>query len=173
LTSPGPQARIEREIKGERASMAFLRAFALSVLAGGGMAAAVPLLWWLSLGLAAGAWTWADLPSVTGVALYILGVSTIVVLAFCLVVGLPTVTALRLARRESAAAYVTLAAAIGAVAPLALLYATRTPSGYWLALIGAASGGVTGYTWWRSSRVRPRGRASRPSDGRRQRAASP
>jgi hypothetical protein len=55
-------------------------------------------------------------------------------------------------KRESASAYAISGAVFGFAILLAIVMIFLDPSLYWMALLGAFSGAVTGQTWWRSGR---------------------
>ena len=77
------------------------------------------------------------------------------VLTFCMVmpsailIGLPATAILRWFRAERAAIYSTVGSIAGAGVVLAILSAYDAESGWWLAVLGMFSGGVTGWTWGR------------------------
>lgn len=79
-------------------------------------------------------------------------VSAPIVLVASIVIGLPLTYVLHRQNRESAATYIGWGAAFGFIIPIVVLIWIAAQSGYWIALLGAASGGITGRTWWISAR---------------------
>lgn len=69
-----------------------------------------------------------------------------------LIFGIPLTLILKRQGRESAAAYIGIGAAIGAIIPIVILLAMAAPAGYWMSVLGALGGGVTGRTWWIAAR---------------------
>ena len=69
-----------------------------------------------------------------------------------LLVGLPFTAWLARHDRESAVAYIAGGLVAGAAFAALLVFVIDVRDGYWLAGLGAASGGVTGWTWWASAR---------------------
>ena len=124
----------------------------------------------VALGTLAGAW----LPMIfTVIAVFIAGVDGIagngllpsvlfaafplaLALAFVfpasLIIGLPLTAILTRFRAESSMAYVTVGIVSGIALPLAILAWMGAEGGWWLALIGAFSGAITGRTWWVEAR---------------------
>lgn len=79
-------------------------------------------------------------------------VATPIVLGASVFIGLPLTAILRRKEWESGAVYIGVGAAVGFVLPIVGLLIMAAPAGYWMALLGALSGAVTGWTWWRSAR---------------------
>lgn len=75
-----------------------------------------------------------------------------IVLSASIVIGLPLTLILRRQGRETEAAYIGTGAMVGFALPIICLLATRGAEGYWMSALGAASGAVTGRTWWASAR---------------------
>ena len=67
-------------------------------------------------------------------------------------VGLPLTALLIRIRAESSAAYVAVGLVVGFALPLAVLAWMGAAEGWWLALLGAFSGSITGRTWWLEAR---------------------
>jgi hypothetical protein len=132
-----------------------MRAFVRAVLAGVLAGASLPVL--LSCGVAV-----AILPDVmNGKArvlsfLWLLVLPVVVTIPLVLMgsvlIGLPATLLLAKRGRESDAAYMLTGAVGGLLIPLLALLLMKAPSGYWLSLIGAFSGVVTGHTWWACGR---------------------
>jgi hypothetical protein len=74
------------------------------------------------------------------------------VLPASLLIGLPLTALLARVRAESSTVYVTIGLFAGFVLPLIVLAWMGATEGWWLALIGAFSGSVTGRTWWVEAR---------------------
>ncbi|PZU57499.1 MAG: hypothetical protein DI552_07910 [Brevundimonas sp.] len=79
-------------------------------------------------------------------------VSLLIVLVSATIIGLPVAALLRRLGWENQNAYSVIGAAAGAIIPLLLLALTQVSHGHWLGLLGAISGGVTGYAWGRPAR---------------------
>ncbi|MET0370530.1 MAG: hypothetical protein ABW039_04035 [Sphingobium sp.] len=79
-------------------------------------------------------------------------VSLPLVLAASIIVGLPLTALLQRRGWECASAYISVGAIVGFVLPIAILLLMAAPAGYWMALLGAVGGAVTGKTWWMSAR---------------------
>lgn len=79
-------------------------------------------------------------------------VSTPLVLGASLCVGLPLTYVLRRKGWESLNAYCGAGALVGFLLPIVILLIMAAPAGYWMALLGAFSGVVTGRTWWITAR---------------------
>lgn len=75
-----------------------------------------------------------------------------IVLASSVVFGLPVTAILQRNGRECDIAYIGAGAVIGILVPIALLQMMAAREGYWLSLLGALSGGMTGYIWWKDAR---------------------
>lgn len=75
------------------------------------------------------------------------------VLPASIVIGLPVTAVLIRLRAESSAAYVIIGLVVGFALPLAVLAWMGAGEGWWLALLGAFSGSVTGRTWWLEARL--------------------
>lgn len=76
----------------------------------------------------------------------------VLVLGSSLIFGLPFTRFLRACGCESAVAYVVGGVALGFAVPVLVLLYIGAPSGYWIAILGGFSGGVTANTWWREAR---------------------
>jgi hypothetical protein len=85
-------------------------------------------------------------------AIFPVGLTLAFVLPASILIGLPVTAILVRLRAESEAAYVLIGLTIGFALPLVVLAWMGTPEGWWLALLGAFSGGVTGRTWWIEAR---------------------
>lgn len=81
-----------------------------------------------------------------------LALSLAFVLPACLVIGLPATALLRATGLESSSVYVVLGGCFGFLLPLGVLALMNAEEGWWLALLGAFSGAVTGKTWWAEAR---------------------
>lgn len=79
-------------------------------------------------------------------------VSIPLVLGASIIFGLPLTLILRRRGWESASAYISVGAIVGFALPIVILLLMAAPAGYWMALLGAFSGAVTGRTWWLSGR---------------------
>lgn len=79
-------------------------------------------------------------------------VSFPLVLGASIIIGLPFTAFLKYRKWESSAAYIGGGAAFGFVLPPTILLIGEAPAGYWMALLGAVGGAVTGRTWWVSAR---------------------
>ena len=88
--------------------------------------------------------------------LYLMALPLIVtlplVLAASLLIGLPLTILLKRTDRESERAYMACGAVAGFLIPIVGLLAMAAPSGYWVALLGAFGGAITGRTWWSAAR---------------------
>jgi hypothetical protein len=93
-----------------------------------------------------------SLPATLWLAILPLAVSFPVVFITSLVIGLPLTYFLRRNGWESNAAYVGVGVTAGFVIPVAGLLMMAAGAGYWIALLGAASGAATGHVWWSSAR---------------------
>jgi hypothetical protein len=91
------------------------------------------------------------LPSLWLVVLPLVVAAPIVFVA-SLLVGLPLTLLLRRKGWESGAVYISVGAGMGFVLPIAGLLLMSAPAGYWMSILGAVSGAVTGRTWWVSAR---------------------
>jgi ABC-type antimicrobial peptide transport system permease subunit len=69
-----------------------------------------------------------------------------------LIIGLPLTAVLRRIHAESSMAYVCAGIVVGFILPWAALAWRGAVEGWWLAIIGAFSGAVTGRTWWVEAR---------------------
>jgi hypothetical protein len=120
------------------------------VAAGSGVAALLPLAvliaFLITLANTEQAWGFLVLATV------LLSVPFAIVLVSAALVGLPTAYLLRRSNLESAFAYTCTGCTFGFLIPLGYgVFVTKTyGSGWWLMVIGALAGGVTGYTWWRT-----------------------
>lgn len=79
-------------------------------------------------------------------------ISLPLVLGASILIGLPLTALLKLKGWESAVIYVSVGAITGFIIPIVILLLIKAPAGYWMALLGAFGGGVTGRTWWVSGR---------------------
>jgi hypothetical protein len=79
-------------------------------------------------------------------------VATPIVLVSSILIGLPLTVVLRRRGSESRFAYIASGGAAGFIIPPVILFLMSAPSGYWIAILGAVGGGVTGRTWWASAR---------------------
>jgi hypothetical protein len=129
----------------------FLKSVALGTLAGGAMPSvftcAIALMA-LPSGLVA---PYRALP-IIWIALLPALIAFVLVLGSSLIFGLPFTRLLRACGRESAAAYIIGGVALGFAVPILALLSISAPSGYWIAILGGFSGGVTANTWWREAR---------------------
>ncbi|MEP6868767.1 MAG: hypothetical protein ABJA20_09635, partial [Novosphingobium sp.] len=73
-----------------------------------------------------------------------------IVLGSCVLVGLPTAWCLKFFGAERKGNYLFAGAMWGFAIPLLILLYMGAQEGWWLALLGSFSGGVTAATWWRS-----------------------
>jgi hypothetical protein len=78
-------------------------------------------------------------------------VATPTVLVSSILIGLPLTVVLRRRGSESRFAYIASGGAAGFIIPPVILFLMSAPSGYWIAILGAVGGGVTGRTWWASA----------------------
>ena len=78
-----------------------------------------------------------------------------IVLVAAAVMGIPAALLLRRMRRETRDAYSAAGGVAGLLVPLVPLIILGAPDGYWLSLLGAFSGAVTGHVWWRETRTPP------------------
>jgi hypothetical protein len=85
-------------------------------------------------------------------AVFPIGVTLAFVLPASILLGLPVTVILVRLRAESEAAYVLTGLAIGFALPLLVLAWTGAAEGWWLTLLGAFSGSITGRTWWAEAR---------------------
>lgn len=83
-------------------------------------------------------------------------VATPIVLGASIIIGLPLTVILQRNKWESGAVYMSVGAAFGFVLPIFGLLSMAAEEGYWMALLGALSGGITGRTWWILAR-KPKG----------------
>lgn len=74
------------------------------------------------------------------------------VLPASILLGLPVTAILDRLQAESEAAYVLTGLVIGCALPLLVLAWMGAAEGWWLALLGAFSGSITGRTWWVEAR---------------------
>lgn len=79
-------------------------------------------------------------------------VATPLVLGASICVGLPLTYFLRRMGRESLNAYCGAGVIVGFVLTISILLIFAASAGYWMALLGAFSGAVTGRTWWVTAR---------------------
>jgi hypothetical protein len=86
------------------------------------------------------------------VAIFPIGVALAFVLPASILLGLPVTAILVWLRAESEAAYVLIGFVIGLALPLLVLAWMGADEGWWLALLGAFSGSITGRTWWVEAR---------------------
>ena len=126
---------------------AFFRAVLIGTLAG----AAAPLL--LTIPLAVISLGDGGFNGTIGSSLMI-GIAPVVVafpivLSCSLVIGLPAVAIFRRLGIETVGSYVFLGCFTGGIVPPALLWLMAAPDGYWMALLGTFSGGVTAASWAR------------------------
>ena len=131
-----------------------IRAFARSVLAGALVGAAPYLLFstfFALLGLTRVEQA-TDIPASLLLAIAPLLVAAPIVAGGTLLIGLPFTAWLARHDRESALAYSAGGLVAGAAFAALLVFVIDVRDGYWLAGLGAASGGVTGWTWWTSAR---------------------
>lgn len=77
-----------------------------------------------------------------------------IVLLASLLIGLPATFVLKRFQAETCDAYVWLGAVSGFGIPLVILGLLGAQEGWWMSLLGAFSGGMTGRTWW-ASRLEP------------------
>lgn len=88
---------------------------------------------------------------------FLLAVSPLVisfafVLPACILIGLPATALLERLQAESLGAYAGIGIVAGFVLPLLVLIFMDAQEGWWTALLGAFSGGLTARTWWFSAR---------------------
>lgn len=93
-----------------------------------------------------------DIPLSLLLAIMPLLVAGPIVAAGALMIGLPFTAWLMRHGRESALAYIAGGVIAGAAIAALIIFVIDVHDGYWLAGIGAASGGTTGWTWWASAR---------------------
>lgn len=79
-------------------------------------------------------------------------ISIPLVLGASIIVGLPLTVFLKRRGWESASAYISVGAIVGFALPIVILLLMAAPTGYWMALLGAIGGAVTGRTWWATGR---------------------
>ena len=79
-------------------------------------------------------------------------ISTPVVLCASISIGLPMAAICAALRLKSALPFVISGMLVGFCIPLLFLLLTRAPAGYWVSVLGALGGGVTGHTWWAATR---------------------
>ncbi len=129
------------------------RSLTKSVLAGGAAAASVAVV--MAAGMTASSVEgWNDAAQLARLLAGLAAISFAIVLAGVLLIGLPTTFVLRRLGKESEGAYVTAGAAFGFAVPIAALLFGNADGGYWLAILGAAAGGVAGRVWWRTYRLK-------------------
>lgn len=131
-----------------------MRPFVKSVLFGA-LAGAAPMLVltvFIAIGLLADGVKVGGMLPLLWLAVLPLVVSIPLVFAASILVGLPLTFLLKRRLRESASAYISVGAFVGFVVPIAILLLMEAPAGYWMALLGAVGGAVTGRTWWVSAR---------------------
>jgi len=85
-------------------------------------------------------------------AIFPVAVAFVFVFLASILVGLPVTAILVRFRAESEAAYVLVGLAVGFALPLLVLAWMGAAEGWWLALLGAFSGSITGRTWWVEAR---------------------
>lgn len=143
----------------DRSVRRLIRPLAKSALFGGLAGAAPLLMLTFPLGiysLVNGSPIAGLLPSL-GIAVLPLVVAVPVIFVAMLVFGIPLTLLLKRCRLERASVYTAFGAVLGLLLFAAFLIMFGRPSGYWMALLGAVGGGVTGRTWWvyaRQSNVR-------------------
>lgn len=129
-------------------------AFGKSVLAGS-LASAAPVLAFTVLlavsSLPEGISGPGSLLATFWLAILPLAVSIPVVFGASIVIGLPLTFLLRQNGWECSAAYVGCGSAAGFLIPIIGLLIIEAPTGYWVSLLGAAGGAVTGRVWWKSN----------------------
>lgn len=76
-----------------------------------------------------------------------------IVLASCVLLGLPTAWLLKRFNAESKLNYILVGAVAGFVIPLAILLWMNAQDGWWLALLGSFSGGATAASWSHSMQI--------------------
>ena len=135
------------------------RAFAKSVLAGALIGAAPFLIVSMMFGLFGldKIERLSDIPVSLFLAIMPLLVAVPIVAGGAVLIGLPLTAWLTRHARESALAYAGVGIIAGAALAAMIVFVIDVYDGYWLAGMGAASGGVTGWTWWASAR-RPNAR---------------
>lgn len=74
------------------------------------------------------------------------------VLPACILIGLPATALLEGLQAESLVAYAGIGIVAGFGLPLLVLNFMNAQEGWWTALLGAFSGGLTARTWWFSAR---------------------
>lgn len=126
-------------------------AFGKSVLAGSLVSAAPLLVFTLILAVSSlpegingpgsmGATLWLAVLPLVG--------SVVIILSASIGIGLPVTFALRRKGWESSAAYVGVGSVSGFLIPIIALLIMEAPAGYWMALLGAVGGAITGRVWW-------------------------
>ena len=96
--------------------------------------------------------SWTDAQELASVAATVIAVPLAIVCAASVVFGIPTAFVLRRFEMESGRAYVVTGAVLGCLIPLMPLAWFGAPAGYSMSALGAASGAMTGRTWWRERR---------------------
>ena len=138
------------------ASISLMWPFVKSVLLGAVAGAAPLLIFTCTLALMSlpeGLDDRGGLLSLLWLAILPLIISISLVLGASIVVGLPLTALLKRQGWESASAYMSVGAIAGFLLPIAILLLMAAPAGYWMALLGAVGGAVTGRTWWVSGRT--------------------
>lgn len=79
-------------------------------------------------------------------------ISTPIALCASISIGLPVAVICAALRLKSALPLIISGMLVGFCIPLLFLLLTRAPAGYWVSVLGALGGGVTGHTWWVATR---------------------
>lgn len=93
----------------------------------------------------------ADLREMLLTALAPLVITLPIVLVSSIVIGLPTSWLLKRLDAEQLHTYVFVGVVAGSIIPLLILWLLEADSGWWLASLGAFSGGVTAASWFNST----------------------
>lgn len=127
-----------------------LKAFSKSVLSGTVAAAALPMCFTVPIAIGdyleplSGERRLAADVYLAGLPLWI---SFVLVLASSIAIGIPAHVVLRKTSKASLSYYVSVGAIAGFLVPLAVLLAIEAEAGFWMAFLGAFSGGVTAMSW--------------------------
>jgi hypothetical protein len=129
----------------------FLKSVALGTLAGGAM----PSVFTCTIALMAapsGQVIPQQILPLVGIALLPAIIAFVLVLGSSVLFGLPFTRLLQARDWESSATYIIGGVGLGFAVPILVLLTISAPSGYWLAILGGFSGGITANTWWREAR---------------------
>jgi len=153
-----PESTTKLPLHDSRPSASLFRSmwpFAKSVFIGALSGAAPILIVSVPFGAMSLVWGW-NVDGSVWPSLWLAAVPLVVALAIVLVasivIGLPLTHLMRRRGTETKSTYIRVGALAGVVIPTAILVLMRAPTGYWMCILGAVSGAVTGRTWWISAR---------------------